>query len=186
MGRPGGPGGRRVAVVRRRATMTRYALPRVARPDRRTPPGWRRAAIPLSPKGDSPLERYLMDAVTQVPPPRNEPNQAHAPGSPERARLEERLKELASERVELTMTIGGARHEGGGHPFDVVAPHDHKHVLGTARGATQQDTRAAIDAALTAARAWRAMDFDDRAAIFLRAADLLAGPWRETLNASTM
>jgi 1-pyrroline-5-carboxylate dehydrogenase len=127
-----------------------------------------------------------MDAVTQVPPPRNEPNLAHAPGSPERARLEERLKELGSDRIELPMTIGGEPRSGGGAPFDVVAPHDRHHVLGTARGATEQDARAAVDAALEAAPRWRALAFDDRAAIFLRAADLLAGPWRETLNAATM
>jgi len=127
-----------------------------------------------------------MDAVTQVPPPRNEPNLAHAPSSPERGRLEGRLKELASDCVELPMTVGGESRLGGGEPFDVVAPHDHHHVLGTARGATQKDARAAVDAALSAAPQWRALGFDDRAAIFLRAADLLAGPWRETLNAATM
>ena len=127
-----------------------------------------------------------MDAVTQVPNPTNEPVQAYAPGSPERARLEERLKAMAAERVDLPATIDGVQRLGGGEAFDVVAPHDHRHVLGTARAATPADARSAVDAALRAAPAWRAMDFDSRAAIFLRAAELLAGPWRDQLNAATM
>ena len=127
-----------------------------------------------------------MDAVTQVPAPVNEPVHSYAPGSPERARLEAKLKELAGTPVDLPMTIGGVRRMGGGEPFDVVQPHNHSARLGTLRGATQQDARDAIDAALAAAPAWRALSFDDRAAVFLRAAELLAGPWRETLVASTM
>ncbi|MEU4091888.1 L-glutamate gamma-semialdehyde dehydrogenase [Streptomyces sp. NPDC026673] len=127
-----------------------------------------------------------MDAVTQVPAPVNEPVHSYAPGSPERARLEAKLKELAGNPVELPMTIGGAKRMGGGERFDVVQPHNHGARLGTYANATQDDARDAIDAALTAAPAWRAMSFDDRAAIILRAADLLAGPWRETIAASTM
>ncbi|MFD8077236.1 L-glutamate gamma-semialdehyde dehydrogenase [Streptomyces sp. NBC_00510] len=127
-----------------------------------------------------------MDAVTQVPAPVNEPVHSYAPGSPERARLEAKLKELAGNPVELPMTIGGVRRMGGGERFDVVQPHNHGARLGTYANATQDDARDAIDAALTAAPAWRAMSFDDRAAIILRAADLLAGPWRETIAASTM
>ncbi|MES9525342.1 aldehyde dehydrogenase family protein, partial [Streptomyces capoamus] len=127
-----------------------------------------------------------MDAVTQVPTPVNEPVHGYAPGSPERARLEVKLKELAENPIELPMTIGGEKRLGGGEPFEVVQPHNHKAVIGTGRHATQQDARDAIDAALAAAPAWRAMSFDDRAAIILRAAELLAGPWRETLAASTM
>src|SRR5690349_4114720 len=75
---------------------------------------------------------------------------------------------------------------GGGERVDVVQPHNHRSVLGTLAGATQQDTTDALRAAREAAPAWRAMSFDDRAAIILRAADLLAGPWRQTLNAATM
>ncbi len=127
-----------------------------------------------------------MDAVTQVPTPVNEPVHGYAPGSPERARLEVKLKELAENPIDLPMTIGGEKRMGGGEPFQVVQPHNHKSVLGTGRHATQQDARDAIDAALAAAPAWRAMSFDDRAAIILRAAELLAGPWRETIAASTM
>lgn len=127
-----------------------------------------------------------MDAVTQVPTPVNEPVHGYAPGSPERAWLEARLKELAENPVDLPMTIGGEKRLGGGEAFQVVQPHNHKAVLGTYRNATQQDAQDAIDAALAAAPAWRAMSFDDRAAIILRAAELLSGPWRETLAASTM
>ncbi|NBM20801.1 L-glutamate gamma-semialdehyde dehydrogenase [Streptomyces sp. GC420] len=127
-----------------------------------------------------------MDAVTQVPAPVNEPVHSYAPGTPERARLEAKLKELAENPVDLPMTIGGRRRMGGGERFDVVQPHNHKAVLGTAANATRQDARDAIDAALAAAPAWRGLSFDDRAAIILRAAELLAGPWRETIAASTM
>ena len=127
-----------------------------------------------------------MDAVTQVPAPLNEPVRQYAPGSPERAELEATLKRMAGESRDLTMTIGGQRRFGGGDALDVVQPHSHRHVLGTLRGATHEDARAAVDAAMTAAPGWRAMAFDDRAAILLKAADLLAGPWRATLNAATM
>ncbi|HSK26715.1 MAG TPA: L-glutamate gamma-semialdehyde dehydrogenase [Jiangellales bacterium] len=127
-----------------------------------------------------------MDAVTAVPVPVNEPVLTYAPGSPERAAVEVRLAEMAAERVELTMTIGGDQKLGGGAEIDVVQPHARHHVLGTMRGATQEDARAAVDAALEAAPAWQALSFDDRAAVFLKAAELLAGPWRQTLNAATM
>ncbi|MFD4771457.1 L-glutamate gamma-semialdehyde dehydrogenase [Streptomyces niveus] len=127
-----------------------------------------------------------MDAVTQVPTPVNEPVHGYAPGSPERARLEAKLKELADHPVDLPMTIGGQKRMGGGERFDVVQPHNHRAVLGTYGNATVKDAQDAVDAALAAAPAWRAMAFDDRAAIILRAAELLSGPWRETLAASTM
>ncbi len=127
-----------------------------------------------------------MDAVTQVPTPVNEPVRSYAPGSPERARLEARLKEIGDNPVDLPMTIGGEKRMGGGEPFEVVQPHHHAKVLGTARHATRDDARDAVDAALAAAPGWRDMGFDDRAAIILRAADLLAGPWRETIAAATM
>ncbi|RKS76457.1 delta-1-pyrroline-5-carboxylate dehydrogenase [Actinomadura pelletieri DSM 43383] len=127
-----------------------------------------------------------MDAVTTVPTPVNEPVRSHAPGSPERVALEARIKELRGEQTELTMTIGGERRMGAGTPIDVVEPHDHAHVLGRMGDATEPDVAEAIAAAREAAPGWRAMAFEDRAAIFLRAADLLAGPWRSTLNAATI
>ncbi|MDL4819088.1 L-glutamate gamma-semialdehyde dehydrogenase [Actinomadura opuntiae] len=128
-----------------------------------------------------------MDAVTTVPTPANEPVRGYAPGSPERARLEAKLAELTAEApVDLPMTIGGERRLGAGAKVAVVQPHNHASVLGTFGTATQDDARDAIDAALKAAPGWRALPFDERAAVFLRAADLLAGPWRETILAATM
>jgi 1-pyrroline-5-carboxylate dehydrogenase len=127
-----------------------------------------------------------VDAVTSVPPPVNEPIRSYAPGSAERASLEARLKELAADRLDLPMTVGGQSRMGGGEPIDVVQPHRHEAVLGTTRDATTADAQAAVDAALAAAPAWRSTSYDDRAAVLLRAAELLAGPWRDTLNAATM
>ncbi|WP_406480063.1 L-glutamate gamma-semialdehyde dehydrogenase [Streptomyces platensis] len=127
-----------------------------------------------------------MDAVTQVPVPVNEPVHTYAPGSPERSRLEAKLKELADNPIELPMTIGGEHRMGGGERFDVVQPHNHASRLGTYANATAKDAQDAVDAALAAAPAWRALSFDDRAAIILKAADLLSGPWRETMAAATM
>ncbi len=127
-----------------------------------------------------------MDAVTNVPFPGNEPVKGYAPGSSERAALEQKIKELTGERAELTMTIGGQQRHGGGDPIHVVQPHNHRHVLGELRNATDDDVEAAISAARDAAPGWRALSFDDRAAIFLKAADLLAGPWRQVINGSTI
>ncbi|GAA3426249.1 L-glutamate gamma-semialdehyde dehydrogenase [Streptosporangium sandarakinum] len=127
-----------------------------------------------------------MDAISNVPAPFNEPVLGYAPGSAERAALENRVKELSGAQLDLTMTIGGEQRMGGGASIDVVQPHNHASVLGRTADATAGDVRAAIDAALAAAPAWQALSFDERAAIFLRAADLLAGPWRQTLNAATV
>ncbi len=127
-----------------------------------------------------------MDAVTNVPIPANEPIRSYAPGSQDRAALESRLKELTGERAELTMSIGGQHRMGSGEWKDVVQPHNHRHVLGQFANASDEDVAAAIDAARQAAPGWRDLSYDDRAAIFLRAADLLSGPWRFTLNAATM
>jgi 1-pyrroline-5-carboxylate dehydrogenase len=127
-----------------------------------------------------------MDAVTQVPAPVNEPVHSYAPGTPERTRLERQLKELAENPVDLPLTIGGRKRMGGGERFSVVQPHHHKSVLGTYANATQTDAQDAIDAALAAAPGWRALSFDDRAAIILKAAELLSGPWREKVAAATM
>ncbi len=127
-----------------------------------------------------------MDAVTTVPTPANEPVLQYAPGSPERAEVQAALAELTKEPLELTATIGGEQRMGGGPRIDVVQPHNHRAVLGVLGSATQQDTRDALAAAREAAPAWRKLSFDDRAAILLRAADLLTGPWRAKLNAATM
>src|SRR5690625_136431 len=127
-----------------------------------------------------------MDAVTQPPAPRNEPVNDYAPGTPERDSLEAALKIVGGNSYELTTTIGGEQRMAGGERVDVVAPHDHQHVLATMGTATQADATAAIEAATEAARPWQEMSFDDRAQVLLRAADLLTGPWRDTINAATM
>jgi 1-pyrroline-5-carboxylate dehydrogenase len=132
------------------------------------------------------LEESAMDAVTVVPEPRNEPVRGYAPGSGERVSLSRRLGELAAGRLDLTMTIDGQQRMGGGAAIDVVQPHKHRHVLGVTHNATNSDIAAAVTAAKKAAPGWRALPFEERAAIFLRAADLLAGPWRDTLNGATM
>ena len=128
----------------------------------------------------------MFDAITDVPAPVNEPVHNFAPGSPERSALENRFKQQAAERVELSMTIGGEQRHGPGEPIDVVQPHRKHAVLGTLTNATPDDVRDAIKAARAAASGWQRMSYDDRAAIFLKAADLLAGPWRHTLAAATM
>jgi len=127
-----------------------------------------------------------MDAVTNVPTPANEPVRQYPPGSADRAVVEAKLKELAGEPAELTMTLGGQQRMGGGERIAVVEPHNHARVLGHLGNATDADVTDAIAAAAAAAPGWRALSFDDRAAIFLKAADLLAGPWRATVNAATM
>ncbi|WP_431956669.1 L-glutamate gamma-semialdehyde dehydrogenase [Nocardia lijiangensis] len=127
-----------------------------------------------------------MDAVTVVPTPDNEPVHTYAPGSRERAMLVAELAEISAESVDVPLVIGGKHRPGIGERHEIVAPHRHRHVLGTYTDTTHSEAHGAIEAALAAAPGWRTMPFDDRAAIFLRAADLLAGPWRETLAAATM
>lgn len=128
----------------------------------------------------------MLDAVTSVPAPVNEPVRSYPPGSSERAALESRLKELAAETLDLTTTIDGVSALGGGDRIDVVQPHRHGSRLGVTAESPAGEWQAAVDAALRAAPAWRETSYDDRAAVLLRAADLLAGPWRDTLNAATM
>jgi 1-pyrroline-5-carboxylate dehydrogenase len=127
-----------------------------------------------------------MDAITEVPLPANEPVRDYAPGSPERARLVSLLDRLAADPIDLPHVIGGAHRIGGGEPVDVVQPHRHSARLGTLTNATAADGTAAMEAAVAARAQWQATPFDERAAVFLRAADLLAGPWREKIAAATM
>ena len=127
-----------------------------------------------------------MDAVTRPPAPVNEPTLTYAPGNPEREQLLTELGRQKSRQVELPATIGGERRTCSGPEIRVVEPHDHQHVLGVTRAATRSDATAAIAAAADAAPDWRALDFDDRAAVMLKAADLLAGPYRQRINAATM
>jgi 1-pyrroline-5-carboxylate dehydrogenase len=127
------------------------------------------------------------EGTEAAPAPVNEPVLEYAPGSTERAAILTALDALrGSEHVELPQVIGGERRGGSGAPIEILEPHRTEHVLGTCREATPGDVRDAVDAALGAARAWRATDFRDRAAVFLRAADLLAGPWRARFAAATM
>ncbi len=128
----------------------------------------------------------MLDATTVVPTPVNEPIRQYAPGSSERSSLEARLKELAAEQLDLTATVGGVSSMAAGERIEVVQPHRHASVLGVTAESDATQWQAAVDAALEAAPAWRATSYDDRAAVLLRAADLLAGPWRDTLNAATM
>ena len=128
-----------------------------------------------------------MDAVTKIPPIENEPNRLYEPGSPHRVSLQARLAQMGTQgTLDLPMYIDGQWSMGGGSRIKVVQPHAHASTLGITKNATRKDAAAAVAAAKRAAPAWRAMSYDDRAAIFLKAADLLAGPWRDTLNAATM
>ena len=126
--------------------------------------------------------------MTPRPPlPRNEAVLDYAPGSTERASIRQALDSLiASAPLALPMRIGGADVEGGGEPFTVTAPHRHEQVLGEGHTATAAEVRAAVDACLRARRDWAEASFESRAAVFLRAAELLAGPWRARVNAATM
>ncbi len=127
-----------------------------------------------------------MDAITFPPAPTNEPNLTYAPHTPERAELKAELARLESKQHTLRAHIGGKQRAGGGAEMKVVQPHDHQHVLGTFKNSTVRDAEAALKAAKAAAVPWQRLPFDDRCAILLKAADLLAGPWRQRINAATL
>jgi 1-pyrroline-5-carboxylate dehydrogenase len=128
-----------------------------------------------------------VDAIADVPVPVNEPVLRYAPGSKERAGIESALERMVGEDpIELTATIDGVSKPASGDAFDVTMPSDHAHVLGRSANATRADATEAIDVALAAAPGWAELGFEQRAAVFLRAADLLAGSWRDTSNAATM
>ena len=126
-----------------------------------------------------------VNAVRRVPPAVNEPIKSYAPGSPERAELKARLASMAQERVEIPLIIGGKEIRTG-KTARAVMPFKHSHVLGEYHLAATDHVRCAIDAALKARREWSAWPWEDRAAILLKAAELLATSWRATLNAATM
>ncbi|ORM30159.1 L-glutamate gamma-semialdehyde dehydrogenase [Williamsia sp. 1135] len=128
-----------------------------------------------------------MDAITTPPTARNEPVHTYAPGSAERARITAELDKLsAADPIDLPHVIGGVHAAGSGERVAVVQPHAHADVLGTFTNGTHDDARAAVAAARGASADWAATSFDDRAAVLLRAADLLSGPWRESIAAATM
>jgi 1-pyrroline-5-carboxylate dehydrogenase len=120
-----------------------------------------------------------------VPPPLNEPIKSFRPGSPERASLKETLEHMRSTEIEVPAFIGGEEVRTG-RTTDLVIPHEHTHKLGTLHLCGEAEVKRAINASLEARRDWARMHWTDRAAIFLKAAELLAGPWRDKLNASTM
>jgi 1-pyrroline-5-carboxylate dehydrogenase len=124
-------------------------------------------------------------SIPQTPKAYNEPVRDYAPGSPERAGLKARLEELSDERIDIPMVIGGEEVTSG-DIYEAVMPHRNKHVLGDVHQSSAEHVSRAIEAASEAHASWAALSWQDRAAIFLRAADLLAGPWRDTVNAATM
>jgi 1-pyrroline-5-carboxylate dehydrogenase len=126
-----------------------------------------------------------MNAIVSVPPPRNEPVLDYAPGSPERARLEAELDRMAGEKIEIPCIIGGERVTTG-RLKSAAMPHQHGHVLAQFHAAGAAEVERAIAAAREAWGDWQSMRWEARAAVFLRAADLMAGPRRMALNASTM
>ena len=139
------------------------------------------AAIPII----VPRDPTHMNGNVKVPPPRNEPVLSYAPGTPERAELKAKLAEMSSTVVDIPLIIGGEEVRTG-DTLDVVMPHKHGHVLAKAHKAGPTEVKKAVAAAMEAHDAWSTMRWEDRAAVFMKAAELLAGPWRQTLNASTM
>jgi 1-pyrroline-5-carboxylate dehydrogenase len=119
------------------------------------------------------------------PAPTNEPVKEYAPGSPEREELRVRLEAMRGEQIELPLVIGG-KEVRTGETFDAVMPHDRKHVLATVHKGDATHVEQAVSAAADAWEDWHRTPWEERAAVFLRAAELLAGPWRATLNAATM
>ena len=127
----------------------------------------------------------MNDAIVSVPEAINEPMFAYAPGSPDRARLKAALAAVEREVVEIPCVVGGERIYTG-RIRDVVMPHRHKHVVARYHGADEDVAQRAIRAAMAAKREWSAMPWTARAAVLLRAAELLAGPRRMAMNAATM
>jgi len=123
--------------------------------------------------------------IRRVPQPINEPNKSYAPGSPERVELKARLKAMAAERIDIPLVIGG-KEVRTGRTAHAVMPHDHKHVLADYHLAGPEHVQQAIAAAAEARREWGSWPWEERAAVLLRAAELLATTWRATINAATM
>jgi 1-pyrroline-5-carboxylate dehydrogenase len=127
----------------------------------------------------------MSNAIFPLAVPVNEPVRPYAPGSPEKQSLKKRLNEMLSEQIEIPVIIGG-KEVRTGDTDKAVCPHDHGHVLATFHQAGAAEVEAAAKAAKEAWRDWSETSWEERAAVLLRAAELLAGPWRDTLNAATM
>ncbi len=127
----------------------------------------------------------MFNGIFHIPQPVNEPGLQYAPGSPERAELSAKLKEMLNEQVEVPMIIGGEEVRNG-KLADIRCPHDHQHVLGRYHQADAEFAIKAVDAAQKAKKNWGEMPWESRAVVLLKAAELLAGKYRQTLNAATM
>ena len=123
--------------------------------------------------------------IFRPPPAINEPIKSYAPGTPERSELKARLDAMAAERIHVPMVIGGERVESGS-TFEAVMPHDRAHVLADVEKGSAEHVRRAVAAASDAHDEWSATPWHERVAVFLRAAELVSGPWRQTFNAVTM
>src|SRR3954464_10351630 len=121
----------------------------------------------------------------RVPRPENDPNLSYAPGTAARAELKARLKQMAGETVDIPIIIAGQEIRTG-VTEKVVMPHKHGHVLANFHKATDEHVRQAAAAAIEAQKEWSSWSFDERAAVFLRAAELLTTTWRTTVVAATM
>lgn len=127
----------------------------------------------------------MSNAYFRIQEPTNEPYHSYAPGTPERASLKKRLKEMKSEVIEIPAIIGG-KEVRTGNTEDVVMPHNHGHKLATVHLCGENEVKMAVEAALEAQREWAALPWEERVAVFLKAADLVSGSWRDTMNAATM
>ena len=127
----------------------------------------------------------MINSIPEAPKPVNEPIRSYAPGSSERRSLQKRLADLKSDHVEIPAIIGGEEVRTG-TKLRISAPHDHAQALATAHLCGRKEVERAIDAALNARAVWARMEWEDRASIFLKAAELLSSTWRDTLNAATM
>ncbi|MDX2068233.1 MAG: L-glutamate gamma-semialdehyde dehydrogenase [Haliscomenobacter sp.] len=127
----------------------------------------------------------MSDAFFQLPKAKNEPVWSYAPGSPEKAALKAKMAEMKDQVIEIPQTLGGKKILEG-EKIAIRPPHEHKHILGYYYKGGTQHVHLAIEAAMAAKPSWEAMPWEERAAIFLKAADLLAGPYRAKMNAATM
>ena len=126
-----------------------------------------------------------MSGISNIPRPRNEPVLSYAPGSPERAAVKAALKSQAAQQVDIPVVVGGQEIRSG-NTHNVVSPHCHQRVLAKVHHADTATIQAAVRTAVEAQRDWANWRFEDRASVFLRAADLLAGERRQLVNAATM